>query len=87
MDIAALASTGGPAALLAVVIIYLLVANRVDRTQYQDLADRSEERAATAEAREATAQQKLDEERALRRKVEDEADVMRRKLAREQGSG
>jgi len=85
VDLAALASAGG-AGLLVIVIGYLLVANRADRTQYEDLVDRSEARAITAETREDLARQKLDEERTRRHKAEDEAAEMRRRL-RELGGG
>ena len=70
---------GGVFGVLAIVIIYLLRSDAATRTQArlsiaaeQKRADDAERRADDAEARERVAQQRLDEEREARRRVEDQ---------------
>lgn len=69
----ALLPTGGIAAALVAVILYLLRANTVDRKDYREAVALLERRIEVQVAANETLQDLLDEQRALRRKAEDEA--------------
>ena len=73
MGIEALLPTGGIAAALTVVILYLLRANTVDRKDYRDAIEAWETQWKESVARYRELQKLLDEQRDLRRKAEDEA--------------
>ena len=68
-----LVPTGGIAAALTLVILYLLRANTTDRRDYRVAVEAWEEQWKESVARYRAVQDLLDQERVLRRKAEDEA--------------
>lgn len=80
-DLAALIPAGGVAAVLAIVVGYLLRANHIDRMEYLDAVDRAEKRADEYLSRHRQTQEVLDTERASRRRTEDALAEAVRELA------
>lgn len=80
-DVATLAGAGG-LGILALVVGYLLNANRLDRKEYGEAIDKTEKRADKAEARAEALQQSVDDARTARRAAEDKADLLARELER-----
>ena len=88
-DLATLATGGVGLGVFVLVIFYLLSSNRADRKEYQEAidraearADRAEQRAREAAAREQGTQTALDEARGGRRTAEDRAAELAREMAR-----